>query len=231
MRKILLVLTMGLFAFNLSAQSVNELKGKSKTTKKEKEDAARARTYTSTYGGKSHRRGMDWDVDDDTWGIAYSYSPHFPLTLSANWTWSYFQIGGELGFNLSGKRYDWDTNATAQPIGYFMAQPGFYCKFFSVQCGVGALFDIRRETSEEPGETTIITQINGQSNTSVSQSSYSVEQTRCGVNLCIKPSITGFIPISDGDYYITINAGYIFVPKLKDLNGFTVGVGFQITID
>ncbi len=214
---VLLLLFMTEYA---SAQSIEELN--SRRIKEHKQSS-----YTSTSTGR-HKKSVDWDVDDDTWGLAYTFSPHFPLSFSANGTWSYFQLGGELGFTLSGKRYDWDTNVTDQPIGYIMAQPGFFCKYFSVQCGVGALFDIRRKNIEENGGTTVIsTTINGQSDISISQSTYYVDQTTCGVNLCIKPTITGFIPISDDDYYLTISAGYLFVPKINELNGFTIGVGIQ----
>ena len=233
MRRLIVMIILGMFVFNLSAQSVDDLKGKSKTTKQEKDDAAKARTYisTSTYSSRSSSRSLDWDVDDETWGLAYTYSPHFPLSLSVNGTWSYFQLGGELGFNLTGKRYDWNTDITAQPIGYIMAQPGFYCKFFSVQCGVGALFDIRRESIEKTGGTTITSiTINGETKTDVSQSTYVANQTKCGINFCFKPSITGFIPFGDDDFYLTINAGYIFVPNFKELNGFTVGAGVQFEL-
>lgn len=213
---VLLLLFMTEYA---SAQSIEELN--SRRIKEHKQSS-----YTSTSTGR-HKKSVDWDVDDDTWGLAYTFSPHFPLSLSANGTWSYFQLGGELGFTLSGKRYDWDKNVTDQPIGYIMAQPGFFCKYFSVQCGVGALFDIRRKNIEENGGTTVIsTTINGQSDISISQSTYYVDQTTCGVNLCFKPSLIGYIPI-DRHNYITVNAGYIFVPKLKDLNGFAVGIGIQ----
>ncbi len=233
--KYLATLLLCLCILSVNAQddlSVESLSKRSKTTQKEKKDA----TVIIKRGPSKHSSDW-WEVEDETWGLSYSFSPHFPLALSANGTWSYFQLGGELGLTLSGKRYDWDTNVTAQPVGYIMAQPGFYCKFFSVQCGVGALFDIRRETEINTGNN--ITQsvtisvgntssVSSSSNNNNYQVSY-VSTTRAGVNLCFKPSLTGYIPI-DGDYYLTINAGYIFVPKLKELNGFTVGVGFQVEL-
>ena len=127
---------------------------------------------------------------------------------------------------------------TAQPIGYIMAQPGFYCKYFSIQCGVGALFDVRKETKVSTGtnitQTTTITvgatsSVSSYTDENSYQSGY-YETKKPGVNFCFKPSITGYIPISDDDYYLTINAGYIFVPKLRELNGFTAGIGIQFEL-
>ena len=54
--------------------------------------------------------------------------------------------------------------------------------------------------------------------------------TTTGVSLFVKPSLTGYIPISDGDWYITLSAGYNICPKFKDLNGFTFGAGFQVEL-
>ncbi len=235
MKRLIFLILLSAIFLSMGAQDVDQLKVMSKTTQKEKDDARRAKALS---GGTNRGCGIDWDLDDDTWGVAYSYSPHFPLALSANGTWSYFKLEGELGFTLSGKEYDWKENITAKPVGYLMASPGFYCKFFSVQCGVGALVDIRKETKASTGtnitQTTTIT-----IGTSTSVSSYTdesgyqysyYETKKPGFNLCFKPSVTGYIPIENGDYYITLNAGYIFVPKLKELSGFTVGVGFQWTL-
>jgi len=235
MKRFAFVIILSTIILSISAQDVNQLKGMSKTTQKEKDDARRTKVLD---GNTNSGSGINWDVDDDTWGVAYSYSPHFPLAFSANGTWSYFKLEGELGFTLSNKEYDWKEDVTAKPVGYVMASPGFYCKFFSVQCGVGALFDVRKEKEISTGTNiTQTTTITIGTSTSVSsfteESGYQynfIETKKPGINLCFKPSVTGYIPIEDGDYYITINAGYIFVPKLKDLNGFTIGVGFQWTL-
>lgn len=223
-RSILKVLLLLFVIDTASAQTIEDLNSR---RIKERESIG----HSIQSSGGSSGNGIDWDVDDDTWGLAYTYSPHFPLSLSVNRTWSYFQLGGELGFNLTGKRYDWDTDITAQPIGYVMAQPGFYCKYFSIQCGVGVLFDVRREIVEKEGGTTITSiTINGETHTDVQQQTYSANNMSCGVNFCSKPSLTGFIPLSDDEFYLTINAGYIFVPKFKELNGFTVGIGIQFEL-
>ena len=233
MKRLFTILLLCFYIFNVNAQddlSVESLSKRSKITQKEKKDAT-----VIINCGSSGKSTDWWEVDDDTWGVAYSYSPHFPLALSANGTWSYFKLEGELGFTLSGKEYDWKENVTAKPVGYVMASPGFYCKYFSVQCGVGALVDIRKEIKESTGtnitQTTTITigtstSISSHADETIYQNGY-YETKKPGFNLCFKPSLTGYIPIDD-DYYLTVNAGYIFVPKLKDLNGFTVGVGFQV---
>ena len=235
MKQLLAIILLCFYIFNLNAQddlSVESLSKRSKTTQKEKKDATIIIKHDSDW----------WKVDDDvndTYGLTYTFVPYFPLSFSVNGTWSYFQLGGEFGITLSEKEFEYNENATAKPLGYLMASPGFYYKFFSVQCGVGTLFGVRKETNISTG--TNITQTTSSStiDLSTSNSSYTYEinyqdifyeTSKSDFNLCFKPSVTGYIPIRDGDYYITINAGYFFVPRLKDLNGFTVGVGVQITI-
>ena len=233
MRKICIIALLGIFTLNMSAQSVDSLKGKSKTTKKEKDDAARARSFSSTgYITPQHRRGVSWDVDDDTWGVGYSYSKHFPVALSANYTTSYFSIGAEIGANLDNKKIFRSEIETDDPIGYLSIAPGFYCKYFSINCGVGVLLAWNSESWTTTTEFVSGNDTNG--NSSMAYSSYmsaSGTNEKAKYGLLIKPSLVGYIPISDGDYYITLNVGYLYLPKFKDLNGFTAGIGFQITID
>ena len=69
----------------------------------------------------------------------------------------------------------------------------------------------------------------GSGSTSIEVSS-STSMTTTGVSLFVKPSLTGYIPISNGDWYITLSAGYNICPKFKDLNGLTFGAGFQVEL-
>lgn len=43
--------------------------------------------------------------EDQTWGLGYSYSQNFPLTLSANYTYSCLSVAAEFGLNFDGKKY------------------------------------------------------------------------------------------------------------------------------
>ena len=182
-----------------------------------------------------------WEIEDDIKGWSYDYSPHFPLAVSYSRTLSHFLIGGEIGSTCSKKKYKFGTNETSQPIVYLMATPGIYCKYFSVQCGVGALIDIRVKkwiiyvqnndsvTVNTTGDG--INDVNIDINFEDGDQQYKIDKdTKNTLFFLVKPSITGYIPVSDGKY-ITINAGYVFVPKFKELNGFSCGIGFRWTIN
>lgn len=200
MKRIILNLIILLFiAGTISAQTEEELLNR---RKKEHE-------RTSLSYQRRHKKSIDWDVEENTWGLAYTFSPHFPVSLSGNFTFSYFSITGEVGASCTGKKYEKDDNNKDTPLFYVMASPGFYCKYFGVHYGVGYVMC----NTDYP--TFIVNGI---------PKEYDKTLT---AYFCHKPFVTGYIPISDGDYYITLNAGYMFVPKFKELNGFTCGIGFQ----
>lgn len=161
--------------------------------------------------------------EDQTWGLGYSFSQHFPLTLSANYTYSCLSLSTELGINLDGKKY---TTKEYNPNGYWVISPGFYCRFLSINCGVGFM------TSSYMKTQTYTEDFFGESedgSISVDGSiSITIEHSATKFNFILKPSITGYIPISSEDYYITINAGYNYIHKFKELNGWSFGVGFQV---
>lgn len=197
------VLLLVFIAGTVSAQSIDELNSR----RIKEQEKARLYNYSST-----HKKTIDWDVDDDTWGLAYSYSPHFPLSLSVNYTTSYFSIIGEIGVACTNKKYEINEGKKDMPILYLMASPGFYIKYFSINYGVGYLFNVQ----DYPSLT-------------INNVPQEYDKTVSG-NFCHKPSITGYIPINDGDNYIILNAGYIFLPKFKDLEGFSCGIGIQWTL-
>lgn len=155
--------------------------------------------------------------EDDTWGLGYGYTQHFPLALSANYTHSCISIATEFGFNLDSKKY-----VEYNPSAYFVVSPGLYLRFLSINCGAGVMAsDYTKTTYEEHTE-------NFGGITQTTTTSTSISQTK--YHFMLKPSITGYIPISDEDYYITINAGYNYIPKFKELNGWSFGIGFQWVI-
>ena len=138
--KKLLILCAILFSTNiLNAQTIQELE--SRYTPPTSNSG-----YTRTY----HRSGWDDFVDaftpeDQTWGLGYSYSQTFPLSLSLNLTSYCFSLATEFGFNLDGKKYSTKYNLDDKkyttkeynPSGYWVISPGFYCRFLSINCGVG----------------------------------------------------------------------------------------------
>lgn len=163
--------------------------------------------------------------EDETWGFGYSYSQTFPLSLSLNYTYSYLFIATELGFNMDGKKY---TTKEYNPFGYWVISPGFYCRFLSINCGVGFMASnyIKTQTNTED-----FTEESEDGSTSVDGSiSITTEYSETKFNFMLKPSITGYIPISDEDFYITINAGYNYISRFKELNGWSFGIGLQCVI-
>lgn len=229
--KKLLILCAILFSTNiLNAQTIHELE--SRYTPPTSNSG-----YTRTY----HRSGWDDFVDaftpeDQTWGLGYSYSQTFPLSLSLNLTSYCFSLATEFGFNLDGKKYSTKYNLDDKkyttkeynPSGYWIISPGFYCRFLSINCGVGFMTSNYSETQ------TNTENFSGESedgSTSVNGSiSITTGYSTTKVKFMLKPSITGYIPISGEDYYITINAGYNYIPKFKELNGWSFGIGFQWVI-
>ena len=200
-----------------------------------------ARSYPGSHSVSTWSFSDIWEIEDDIKGWSYDYSPHFPLAISYSRTLSHFLIGGEIGSTCSKKKYKFGTNETSQPIVYLMATPGIYCKYFSVQCGVGALIDIRVKKwityVQNNDSVTVNTTGDGISDVNIDinfedgDQQYKTEkETKNTYFFLVKPSITGYIPVSDGKY-ITINAGYVFVPKFKELNGFSCGIGFRWTIN
>ena len=193
--------------------------------------------YTRTY----HRSGWDdfveaFTPEDQTWGLGYSYSQTFPLSLSLNYTYNCFSLASEFGFNLDGKKYTTKYNLDSKnyttkeynPSGYWVVAPGFYCRFLSINCGVGFMTSNYSETQTN---TEIFSGESEDGSTSVDGSiSITTGYSTTKFKFMLKPSITGYIPISDEDFYITINAGYNYIPKFKELNGWSFGVGFQWVI-
>lgn len=190
-------------AGTISAQSIDELNSR----RIKEQEKKRIDSYSSM-----HKKKIDWDIDDDNWGLSYSYSPHFPLSFSANYTTSYFSMFGEIGVACTGKKYEIKEGNKDMPILYLMVSPGFYIKYLSINYGIGFLFNVQ----DYPSLT-------------INNVLQKYDKTISG-NFCHKPSITGYIPINDGDNYITLNIGYIFLPKFKELEGFTCGIGFQWTL-
>lgn len=171
--------------------------------------------------------------EDQTWGFGYNYSTCFPLTISANLTNSFFYIGTELGINLDGKKYH--TNLY-NPIGYLTISPGIYFRYLSINCGMGIL--LSEYTKTVAGNDSYTEEFEGNNedesfslNGSITNTSYyNYQNITNKYHFILKPSITGYIPICDEDFYITINIGYNYTPKIKELNEWSFGVGFQCII-
>ena len=184
-------------------------------------------TSTGTISQKSCKDKWDnfmddfvdiFSPDDNTFGYGYTYAQNFPLAVSVGGTSSYFSIDAEFGFNFDSKEY---CVQNYNPECYFIVSPGIYLGVLSLNCGIGVLgssyYDIIIGDTTYFGNET--TSISGSITSEISIKTYKA-------HLILKPSITGFIPIFD-DYYITINAGYNYLPNFKELNGWSFGIGFR----
>lgn len=240
--KKLFILCAILFSTNiLNAQTIQELEGRYTPPTSNKGGSGK-KGGSGEKGGSGKKGGSRWDdfvdaftPEDQTWGLGYSYSQTFPLSLSLNLTSSCFSLATEFGFNLDGKKYSTKYNLDDKkyitkeynPSGYWVISPGFYCRFLSINCGVGFITSNYSETH--------IVNFAGESEDGSIIVDGSISLTTTGnrtakFNFMLKPSITGYIPICGEDYYITINAGYNYIPKFKELNGWSFGIGFQWVI-
>ena len=148
-----------------------------------------------------------FEPEDETLGVGYKYSKYFPVTLSLNMTRSFVSLFMELGINT-----DNSIISDYNPRFYMMFSPGLYFRFMSINCGIGYL----------PGDYVVNLDIeNG--------NVVNTEKTKTNYYM-LKPSITGYIPISDEDFYITVDVGYNYFPNIKELNGLSLGLGFQWVI-
>lgn len=153
--------------------------------------------------------------EDGTKGIGLSYSSQFPLTLTSLGTISWVSVGSEFGVNLDRKKY---SESQFNPFVYGMISPGVCCRFLSVNCGIGLMCGKIEKTTTHLGS------MNG------IDFSTEIVMEEFRFPLIIKPSITGLIPISEEELYLTINAGYNHVPKFDALNGWAFGIGIQVTL-
>ena len=192
------------------------------------------RTYSETQSSsqstskpKSHGHDVDWDVDFESIGLSYSYSKYFPLAIGVTYTNNHFSFGSELGFNLDKKELYPSDVETVSSLKYLAFIPGFYCKFFSINCAIGGLsYNYEKSSTLISGNEAYGN--SGSSSTSVTASETTKEPKAC---FLLKPSITGHIPIRDEERFITLNVGYLYIPKFKELNGLTLGVGFQFVVE
>lgn len=214
-----------LFSFSLCmvAQGVDELLVMSKMTEKEKEDAKNARLMSCSPSTQHY--GFDLDVDDGSLGWGINYSKHFQLALNSNYTYSYLSIIGEYGFRL--KNIISTNEEQVEPKWYCSIAPGIYFKYFSINCGLGIASEKEwLRTYEATNYSSDYHNKNLETNNNVDIYGSSIKSKR-KYGFLLKPSISGYIPTFDEDYYISINIGYLYLPKLKELNGFSFGVGVQ----
>lgn len=173
----------------------------------------------------------DIEFSDEAMALTYNYSKNFPVGATFEYAWPWFRLGLDLGVNFKKDNFIVDdvkmtdimnyerTTKTLDAKSYITVTPSFYMKYFSLGCGIGALF---LEGTEEhhnysTGETT---QVGGSSSTDVSE-----------IRFMLRPCIKGFIPLADDDFAFIISAGYDYAFGYKKCNGLNFGLGFQFNLD
>lgn len=203
----------------------------------EQKDTAAKENANRINNNNHYRRDsmIDWDVDYISMGLAYSYSKHFQIAFSADFTISHFLLGLEVGLNVDKdkiyrSKIETETYSrieTDDPLGYFLLFPGAYFKYFSVSCGIGSILAKNQVTTSS--SLSIINEDENGSSIIMQQSNSSQQNKKFG--FLLKPSIAGYIPIGDDVGFITLSVGYNYLPSFKELNGFSFGIGFQGNID
>ena len=170
---------------------------------------------------------IDWA--DGLAGCRYTYSKYFPIGFGAVIGGSHFSFGLDFGLNIDKKKIHPSDNETVNPKFYACFNPGFFYKFFSINCGVGSMMHDYEKTTTTSTNENSSGYNGGYSSASTSVSVSETKQEFYKMSLLLNPSIEGRIPICGGERMITLNVGYLFIPKYKELNGLTFGIGFQWT--
>ncbi len=185
---------------------------------------------SSSYRSHTSDHSIDWP--NGFVGGRYVYSKHFPIGFGMVLGESHFSFGLDFGINIDKKKIYPSDNEIVDPKFYANINPGFVYKFFSINCGIGAMIhDYEKTTVTTTTGESSSGNNGGYSSASSSVSVTETEQMSFKASFLLKPSIEGRIPICGGKRVITLNVGYLFIPKYKDLNGLTFGIGFQFGTD
>ena len=187
-------------------------------------------TYTEVIKDGKRKISIDFSdlEEEETIGFNFNYSKNWPISASVSYSNVFFMIALDLGFNL-------DDNCIVQhkltmedilnyekerrsydPRWYITLTPSCYLKYVSIGCGIGLMF--YQKTIDEKFSSKYDSIKN-----SFSSGGYQ-SKTRC--SLMYRPNIKGFIPLND-EWFLTLNASYELIPRIRNKNGFSFGVGMQ----
>lgn len=177
------------------------------------------------------------DLEDTSMlGFSINYDQNFPIGASIIGQYGWFMCSSDFGFNLGSKKYVTEkmnitnimnyscTRTEYEPKMYLTITPAVFLKYISVGCGVGlAWLDGNEETS---------------SRESTFGSNGSFRTTKVGptvtevaaIKFMLRPQIKGYIPLTSS-CNMSLGVGYDFIPKMKDLNGYHVSIGFHFDFE
>lgn len=164
---------------------------------------------------------MDWnhiaDGEFNSFEVSYGYSKNFPLNVGIAASLSYFNIGVEYGQNfdntpiISKKHTNFAKSQLKGNYYYLMASPGVFLRYATISYGFGATVTKYKYESIYPEG--------------------NKEDTKAF--FVMKPKISFNLPLPadfssrDEKMYLCPYVGYIFAPKLSDINSFEVGIGLR----
>lgn len=176
----------------------------------------------------------DIDFDEETIGLTYNYGQHFNIGASISYAIPWFMVSFDFGLAnkmdavTSTKVEMTDimnytiTTTSLKPKMFFTITPALNLKYIAVGCGVGVLYMKGNEMSKFSY---------GKSYTGgYSYGSSTSESDAEKLKFMLRPSIKGFIPLSD-EWSLVVGAGYDYAFKYKKCNGFNFSLGFQYSLD
>lgn len=186
---------------------------------------------------KTHKINVDLsdiDFDEETIGLTYNYGQHFNVGASISYAIPWFMVSFDFGLAnkmdavTSTKVEMTDimnytiTTTSLKPKMFFTITPALNLKYIAVGCGVGVLYMKGNEMSKFSY---------GKSYTGgYSYGSSTSESDAEKLKFMLRPSIKGFIPLSD-EWSLVVGAGYDYAFKYKKCNGFNFSLGFQYSLD
>lgn len=177
------------------------------------------------------------DIENTSmFGFTLNHDQHFPVGASLIGQSGWFMCSLDFGFNLDSKTYIVDkmeitnimnydrTKTEYDPKMFLTVTPSVFLKYISVGCGVGfAWLEGKEETSS--CKTTLGDDGNVSGLTYGSASSNVV-----AVKFMLRPQVRGYIPLNRS-CNMSIGVGYDIIPKMKNLNGYNVSIGFHFDFD
>lgn len=150
--------------------------------------------YKMFHVGADIAIGSNYDIDGWQWGPS-----------------RYFDHDVEYA-KLQDNTFSLNPNCYYSPKLQFSISPGLNLKYFSIECGLGAIMGNEYNYQEKRSEGYVYSKLKKTSKT----------------YLLIRPTITGYIPISKIHRGFSFSVGYNIVCGASPINGVVFGVGFFI---